>query len=74
VKLGDQVLISVDGRVLDGEVLLASANGKSLLIGFDAMIGGHLMQMPLLLEHDGVYRSIIDGTEVALTLKRRSKP
>lgn len=72
MKSGDQVLISVDGRALDGEVVLASENGRSLFIEFDAMIGGHVGQMPVLLEHDGVYRSIIDGTEVVLTLKRRS--
>jgi hypothetical protein len=46
--------------------MMASANGLSLMIGFDAMLGGHVGMMPVTMR-DGVSGfSIIDGTEVVI--------
>jgi hypothetical protein len=61
----DLIEITHEGRTIDGVVLMASENGKSLMIAFDAMISGHLGMMPLMM--DGVTgQSIIDGTEVII--------
>jgi hypothetical protein len=49
-----------------GTVLLASANGRSLMLGFDAILLGHVGMMPVLLGDDGVFRSVATGDEVRL--------
>lgn len=46
--------------------MMASANGLSLMISFDAMLHGHAGMMPVTMR-DGVSGfSIIDGTEVII--------
>jgi hypothetical protein len=65
MKTGDLVLIGCDDRSVEGRVILASDNGKSLMLGFEAILGGHVGMMPVLLQ-DGVYRSIITGEAVAV--------
>jgi hypothetical protein len=47
-------------------VLLASPNGASLLLTFDAVIGKHAGSMPVLLGRDGQFRSIITDEIVHL--------
>lgn len=66
-KTGDPVVIGCDGRTVPGVVQLASANGKSLMLSFDALLDGHAGMMPVLLDDDGVFRSIISGIAVELT-------
>lgn len=66
LKRGDWVRIECDGRTLPAMVLLASSNGKSLLLSFDAILDGHVGTMPVLQVDDGTYRSIITGVEVRL--------
>lgn len=63
-KRGDWVRIECDGHVATAMVLLASENGKSLMFGFDGMLGAHFDMMPVLHCDDGSYRSIVTGTEV----------
>jgi hypothetical protein len=43
---------------------MTSKNGGSLMIGFNGTIHGHLNYMPVMYHGKGIYRSIIDGTEV----------
>ncbi|MBT1509362.1 hypothetical protein KIP88_02510 [Bradyrhizobium sp. SRL28] len=63
---GDNIEVTCEGRTADGVVIMASENGLSLMIGFDAMFGGHLGMMPVTMR-DGVSGySIIDGTEIVL--------
>lgn len=65
---GDRVWIECDGRTVAGMVMLASENGKSLMLGFDGVLGGeHAGWCPVLRCDDGVYRSIINSAEVRLT-------
>ena len=48
-KLGDGCVIRCgDGRAVEATVLLASANGVSLALQFEAIIGGWVAMMPLL--------------------------
>lgn len=64
---GDNVLIECDGRAVAGHVVFASSNGKSLMLGFEALLDGHVGMMPVLRDDDGVYRSILNGVVVKIT-------
>lgn len=66
-KNGDEVLIEYEGRSVPGWIILASPNSVSLMLGFEAMLGGHVGMMPVLRHDDGVYRSIISEEAVRLT-------
>jgi hypothetical protein len=65
MKSGDHVWIGCDDRTVEGTILLASENGNSLMLGFEAILSGHVGMMPVLLE-DGVYRSVVTGEAVAV--------
>lgn len=67
LRTGDAVQIACDGRRLPGTVILASPNGKSLVLKFEAILDGHLGIMPVLRTDDGSYRSIMTGISVDLT-------
>jgi hypothetical protein len=56
---GDRVVLSVDGRDVDAVIVLASANGASLMVAFDAWLDGCVGMMPLLSDADGTYRNIV---------------
>lgn len=65
---GDRVWIECGGVTVFGRVILASENGRSLMLGFDGVLGGkHAGMCPVLRGDDGVYRSIINDVEVRLT-------
>jgi hypothetical protein len=50
-----------------GRVVLASGNGKSLVLGWeDGMLGGYVGTMPALAEGDG-YIDLIEGKPVEIT-------
>jgi hypothetical protein len=65
VKTGDLVWIGCDDRTVEGTILLASGNERSLMLGFEAILGGHVGVMPVLFV-DGVYRSVVTGEAVAV--------
>jgi hypothetical protein len=66
---GDKIEIIHEGRIIDGIVLMASSNGLSLMIAFDAMITGHLGMMPVTMRDAVSGFSIIDGTEIMIKRK-----
>jgi hypothetical protein len=68
---GDPIDVTCDGRTVEGIVIMASANSLSLMIGFEALFGGHAGMMPITMRdaHNGY--SIIDGTEV--TIRKRAQ-
>jgi hypothetical protein len=66
MKTGDRVTIICQGCTVVGEVLLASSNGKSIMLGFEAILADHVGTMPVLLDYDGVYRSLVNSVEVVL--------
>jgi hypothetical protein len=66
---GDKIEIIHEGRIIDGIVLMASGNGLSLMIAFDAMITGHLGMMPVTMRDAVSGFSIIDGTEIMIKMK-----
>jgi hypothetical protein len=66
LQRGDVVLIRTDaGREVSATVTTASRNGRSLILAFDAMIGGWAGAMPVFLEH-GQWAAI-DGMPLTLT-------
>jgi hypothetical protein len=65
-RTGDRVRIKCEERTIDGEIVFASGNGKSLMLGFDALLAGHVGMMPVLREDDGRYHSIMSGVEVEI--------
>lgn len=56
---GEHVKITCEGRTVDGEVTLASANGRSIVVMFEAILAGHAGMMPVMQEDDGRYFSLI---------------
>jgi hypothetical protein len=71
MKTGDLVWIGYDDRLaVEGWIILASENEQSLMLGFEAILGGHVGMMPVLME-GGVYRSIITGEAVAVVPRPR---
>lgn len=72
-RMGDNIRIVCDGRIVDAVIELVSKNETSMLIHFAAMLHGHIGEMPIMRGDDGVYRSIIDGTEVHIRKQRRSE-
>ena len=73
MRKGDAIEIEHDHRKVQGEIVMISENQVSLMIKFDAMIGGHAGMMPAT-RHDKerhIYRSIIDGTEVMIRERQR---
>jgi hypothetical protein len=66
-RQGDRVMIAIGPDSTPGVVILASGNGKSLMLEFDAILHGHVGMMPVMLEDDGCFRSIVSWEVVELT-------
>jgi len=50
-KTGDALRIEYGGRIVEGRVKLASPNGVSLMLEYEALLGGYAGQMPVLYSH-----------------------
>lgn len=66
---GAFVRITCGQRTIDGMVLLASENGRSLMLGFDGALrlpsgGVCIGSVPVLMDDAGVYRDLVEGTEL----------
>lgn len=70
-RTGERVRITTGGRTVDGTVILASPNGRSLALGFEALLspmgglGGYAGMMPVMW-NEGAFRDLIQGAPVAL--------
>jgi hypothetical protein len=67
LKSEDSVFLEYCGLTVPAKVLLASKNGRSLLLSFDALLGKHAGAMPVLMGDDGVFRSTIDDQPVQIS-------
>jgi hypothetical protein len=65
-KTGQRVLIECDGHTVPGTVILGSSNGRSLMLGFEGLVDGHLGMMPVLQDDAGEYRALMSNTPVIL--------
>ena len=68
-RQGDNVQITYEGRTVDGVVFLASENSRSLILSFQAMLGGYVSSMPVLADEDGTYADLITGQPVEIRPK-----
>lgn len=78
-RRGDRVLISLndvcyggDRRSVEGFVYYASTNGKSLMLGFEAVLDGHVGLMPVSQADDGGYVTVMTGGNI-VTITPRQK-
>jgi len=71
LQKGDDILVTCEDRTVEGTILMISDNEVSAMISFDTMIGSHAGMMPVTRwdAARGVYRSIIDGTEITMRKK-----
>lgn len=72
--MGEKITIRHRGRWVPAVVTMASGNGKSLFIMWDAikheaMIAGCIGTMPITLHDDGVYRCLMNGEVVDIRHK-----
>ncbi len=67
-KQGDRVRITYKGRMVPGVVFLASDNGFSLMLSFQAMLGGYVGTMPVLWDEiePGGYKDLIEWQPVLI--------
>jgi len=47
-KAGELVRVSLEGRTVDAVVVLASGDGRSLYVTFEAILGGYAGGMPVI--------------------------
>lgn len=69
LRRGDHVWATYDGKTVEAMVTLASSNGKSLIIMFEAMLGGHVGAMPVSMLSDGSFQSLMEGRPIDLVIK-----
>lgn len=62
---GTHLLVTFRGTSVLAEVLLASADGASLVIRFDGILGPHNRMMPLVWVGDG-YKDMTEGIYVGI--------
>lgn len=65
-KVGQRVALTFGGRTVEATVVLASANGRSLFLEFEAVLGGYAGKMPVLQEEGGEYRDLVTGSVAQL--------
>lgn len=68
---GDFVRITYCDQTVDGMVLIASGNGKSLMVGFNGALrlpsGGMCIgSLPVLMDDASVFRDLIDNQPVRI--------
>lgn len=66
-KTGESLTISCAGLAVDGQVMLASPNGKSLAIVFEAVLDDCVAMMPVLwVDEDQAFKNLATGRLVRL--------
>ena len=63
---GETVRVTFAGKTVDAVVILASSNGVSLALEFDAMLGGYVMTMPVLWTGEE-FADLLTGRHVEIT-------
>lgn len=63
---GKRVRVTYQNRTIEAEVILGSDNRRSLMLRFDAMLGGFVGMMPVLQHEDGTYRDLVERLEVGI--------
>ena len=66
---GQSVTLECRGVTVEAVIMLASQNGKSLMVAFEGLLIGYAGMMPLLVDDHGQYRDLIQGIVVSVNLK-----
>lgn len=66
LKTGESVAITYEGRTVRAEVRLASRNGRSLVLVFEANLGGYAGMMPVFIDEDGSCIDLLYARPVAI--------
>jgi hypothetical protein len=66
MKTGDKVVLHCDGRRVDAEVFLCSANGKSVFFTFEAILAGHVGAMPAIMHDATRGESLVGGVPIVV--------
>lgn len=70
---GDYVWLTAEDRTVAALVVLASDNGRSLMLAFDAMVHGHAGLMPVSRLDDGKYVTLFGGYGLQIESKVEAK-
>jgi hypothetical protein len=70
-RVGDRVVIDYEGHTVDGEIMLTSKNGRSLVLTFDTVLGSYVGSMPVLTDPardvaEYQYRDLIHDMPVSI--------
>jgi hypothetical protein len=71
-KRGEFVLITCNGRTVEGMVTLASPNGRSLMLMFEAILDGYAGKMQVFQRDDGTFVAIINSAPVEIRRKHEA--
>lgn len=63
---GERVAITCQGRTVKGIVVLASTNGDSLMLEFEALLMGYVGKMPVSRHSDGNFYDLVLGEQVQI--------
>lgn len=66
LQRGDVVQITAGDQTAKAMVVIASPNGKSLMVMFEAIIDGHVGQMPIFHDESGGYVAVLTGHQITL--------
>jgi hypothetical protein len=66
LREGDRVDLATDERAVPAVVELASDNGRSIAVAFEAIVLGYVGHMPIRLDDDGHWICAMDGARVHL--------
>lgn len=67
----DVITIEYGDRIVEGRVRLVSANQMSMMLEFETIIGSYAGMMPVLMDHNGIYRDLIYKQPVTITKGRK---
>jgi len=72
---GDECMVTCGDRTVVARIIIMSENQISGFIEYEAILNGHAGSMPIMAQTStdaarGIYRSIIDGTQVTLSRKQ----
>jgi len=65
-RTDEPVRITCEGRTVYGTVLLASQNGRALMLQFEALLAGHAGTMPVWQEDDGTFVSLVGRVPIGI--------
>lgn len=70
LKRGDHVRVTASNRSVVAMVTMASPNGRSIILMFDAVLGGWVGAMPAFEADDGTWAAL-DGMPLSITMENQ---